>query len=230
MDIKNYLGSKAASGAYQAIIASMPAHDVYIESHLGSGAVMMRKQLCGTQIGIEINPDVAVQASLTMCDRCEVVTCDSHEFLRNFNYEGRRVLIYSDPPYLWSTRTSNKKYEFEYSESDHRDLLQVLLECVSQGAMVILSGYPNCLYDQALPGWYSREFRVMTRGGPRTEKLWLSFDPDYAVPHWHDYAGSTFTERQRIQRKAERWGEKYASMPAAEKSAVLAAMLQHGHS
>lgn len=39
----SYLGSKAASGAYQAIIAQMPPHDTYIETHLGSGVVMRAK-------------------------------------------------------------------------------------------------------------------------------------------------------------------------------------------
>jgi hypothetical protein len=29
----SYLGSKAASGVYQKIIAEMPPHDVYIETH-----------------------------------------------------------------------------------------------------------------------------------------------------------------------------------------------------
>ncbi|GAB7269522.1 hypothetical protein DZS_09150 [Dickeya ananatis] len=33
--IMGYLGSKGASGAYQKIIAAMPPHDTYIESHLG---------------------------------------------------------------------------------------------------------------------------------------------------------------------------------------------------
>lgn len=39
----SYLGSKAASGVYQKIIAEMPPHDTYIETHLGSGAVMFHK-------------------------------------------------------------------------------------------------------------------------------------------------------------------------------------------
>ena len=29
-----YLGSKQVSGAYQAVIANMPPHDTYIETHL----------------------------------------------------------------------------------------------------------------------------------------------------------------------------------------------------
>ena len=41
----SYLGSKAASGVYQKIIAEMPPHDTYIETHLGGGAVMLRKSM-----------------------------------------------------------------------------------------------------------------------------------------------------------------------------------------
>ena len=33
-----YLGSKQVSGAYQAVIANMPPHDTYIETHLGVAA------------------------------------------------------------------------------------------------------------------------------------------------------------------------------------------------
>ena len=51
----SYLGSKAASGAYQAIIAAMPAHDTYIETHLGTGAIMKYKPLASRSIGIDID-------------------------------------------------------------------------------------------------------------------------------------------------------------------------------
>jgi hypothetical protein len=40
----SYLGSKAASGAYQAIIALMPPHDTYIETHVGSGVYTDRNR------------------------------------------------------------------------------------------------------------------------------------------------------------------------------------------
>ncbi|MFS1487716.1 hypothetical protein BCU41_024755 (plasmid) [Vibrio lentus] len=40
--IMGYLGSKAASGAYQAIIANMPQHDIYIEAFLGTGAIFQK--------------------------------------------------------------------------------------------------------------------------------------------------------------------------------------------
>ena len=38
-----WFGSKAASGLCQALVALMPPHAVYIETHPGGGAVMKRK-------------------------------------------------------------------------------------------------------------------------------------------------------------------------------------------
>ena len=39
--------------------------------------------------------------------------------------------------------------------------------------------------------------------------------------HWARYAGKNFTDRQRIKRKAQSWGRRYAALPAAERLAVL---------
>jgi hypothetical protein len=43
--VSSYFGSKAASGLCQNIIAIMPPHDTYIETHLGGGAIMQGKIL-----------------------------------------------------------------------------------------------------------------------------------------------------------------------------------------
>jgi len=48
-----YFGSKATSGLCQAIIAMMPPHDTYIETHLGGGAIMQRKPPAMHNIGID---------------------------------------------------------------------------------------------------------------------------------------------------------------------------------
>ena len=39
------------------------------------------------------------------------------------------------------------------------------------------------------------------------------------------YAGRNFTDRQRIKRKAQSWGRRYAALPLAERLAVLGAMM-----
>ena len=51
-----YFGSKATSGLCQAIIALMPPHDTYIETHLVGGAIMQRKRPALRNIGIDLNP------------------------------------------------------------------------------------------------------------------------------------------------------------------------------
>src|SRR6266446_5501668 len=97
----NYLGSKAASGAYQAIIAAMPAHDTYIETHLGSGAIMRRKPLAARSIGIDIDSEVI--ARFGSMAGVELHRGDAVAFLRQFDFASAgRVLVYADPPYLHS--------------------------------------------------------------------------------------------------------------------------------
>ena len=50
-----YFGSKATSGLCQALIAMMPPHSVYIETHLGGGAMMKRKPPALRTIGIDLD-------------------------------------------------------------------------------------------------------------------------------------------------------------------------------
>ena len=104
----------------------------------------------------------------------ERVHADAHRFLADFDYQGRE-LVYCDPPYLHATRSSERRYRFDYEESNHLELLTLLkkLPCP-----VMLSGYPSALYDEALSGWRNLELQVMNQAGVRTEKLWVNFNPD----------------------------------------------------
>ena len=213
----SYFGSKATSGLCQSIISLMPPHDTYIETHLGGGAIMKRKPAALRNIGIDIDPKVL---SSFECDYpVELVNGCAHQFLREYDYHGNE-LVYCDPPYLLSTRTSNRRYRFDYEESDHRELLKILkrLPC-----NVILSGYPSSLYEELLPQWGTLELQVMNQAGVRTEKLWFNFVPDRVF--WAGYAGRNFTHRQAIKRKAANWAKRYQAMPRAERLAVLAAMM-----
>ena len=210
-------GSKATSGLCQAIIALMPPHDTYIETHLGGGAIMKRKPPALCNIGIDLDPRAIADFE---CDYLvQRVNGCAHGFLAEYEYQGTE-LIYSDPPYLRQTRTSGRRYRFDYSEQDHIELLELLkvLPC-----NIILSGYPSSLYDDLLNEWRSLELQVMNQGGVRTEKLWLNFTVDRV--HWASYAGKNFTDRQRIKRKAVNWGRRYQALPRAERLAVLAAMM-----
>ena len=220
--VMGYLGSKAASGAYQAIIASMPPHDTYIETHLGSGAVLKRNPPCSRSIGVDIDKKVIAVAA---APGLELYQADAVTFLRGFDFSAAgRVLIYCDPSYLLSTRSSRHRYKHEYTEVEHKTLLLLLRDLAAAGAAVMVSGYPSALYDELLYDWRNLEFQVMTRGGVRTEKLWFSFDASAA--HWSTFAGVNALDRQRIKRKAAGWAEKYRNLPPAERLAILAALLE----
>jgi len=212
-----YFGSKSTSGLCQAIIALMPPHDTYIETHLGGGAIMQRKPPALRNIGIDRD---ARALKRLHCDYpVEKVHGCAHRFLGEYPFTGRE-LLYCDPPYLLHTRTSGRRYRYDYEEQDHLELL-ALLKAVP-GA-VILSGYPSALYDEQLADWRTLELQVMNQAGVRTEKLWFNFTPDRL--HWARYAGKNFTDRQRIKRKAESWASRYQAMPRAERLAVLAGLM-----
>jgi DNA adenine methylase len=215
--VGSYFGSKATSGLCQAIIALMPPHDTYIETHLGGGAIMQRKPAALRNIGIDLDSRALAKFR---CDYpVELVHGCAHRFLAKYEYQGRE-LIYCDPPYLQETRSSARRYRFDYAEHDHVELLELLK---SLPCRVMLSGYPSALYDERLAGWQSVELQVMNQAGVRTEKLWLNFTVERV--HWVRYAGKNFTDRQRIKRKAESWGRRYRALPRAERLAVLAAMM-----
>ena len=52
----HYQGGKG--GVFQKLINLMPPHEVYMETHLGGGAVMRNKRAARSNIGIEIDPEV----------------------------------------------------------------------------------------------------------------------------------------------------------------------------
>jgi DNA adenine methylase len=89
------------------------------------------------------------------------------------------ALLYVDPPYVLSTRhhtaATHGYYRHEMSNADHAALLTVLRKAKG---MVVLSGYPNALYDQILVGWqqHTKQSRIGSHRGTaiRTESVWLN--------------------------------------------------------
>ncbi|MFC1761512.1 DNA adenine methylase, partial [Planctomycetota bacterium] len=92
--------------------------------------------------------------------------------------DSKHTLFYLDPPYLHHTRVVTDAYQHEMAESQHRGLLETIQAC--QGR-VMLSGYPNELYDSVLCGWNrhdrSIDNKVSGKATKRimTESLWCNF-------------------------------------------------------
>lgn len=88
------------------------------------------------------------------------------------DHDTPETLFYVDPPYVPATRDKGADYRHEMSDSDHVALLERLQ---SVEGMVVLSGYPHPLYDEALSGWRRVERDALADGArPRTEVLWIN--------------------------------------------------------
>ena len=106
-----------------------------------SQAIMKRKPAALRNIGIDLD-----------CRAIDGFRCDSpvelhhgcaHRFLSDFAFSGRER-VYSDPPYVRSTRRSGRRYRFDYTDAGHVALLGILksLPCLrrSVGALRRASG------------------------------------------------------------------------------------------
>lgn len=86
-------------------------------------------------------------------------------------YNNKDVLIYADPPYLLSTRSS-RLYKHEMTEEQHVELLSALIEHTGPA---ILSGYDNDLYNNILTDWKKEVIKASTeKGGSKIEVLWIN--------------------------------------------------------
>ncbi|BDB59014.1 MULTISPECIES: DNA adenine methylase [Rhodococcus] len=86
--------------------------------------------------------------------------------------QGPDSVLYVDPPYLRRVRTSNYRREMG-SVRAHEHLAAELHDCT---ASVVLSGYPDPLYDDMFRDWNRYELDAYTTQGitgtARTEVLW----------------------------------------------------------
>lgn len=101
---------------------------------------------------------------------------DALDVIRDYGQHAE-VLIYADPPYLGSTRSS-RQYLVEMShEHEHRTLAEALRGC---RASVVLSGYDSPLYADLFQDWHQTPFATYTgqgnhaadRNDRRVEVLW----------------------------------------------------------
>lgn len=89
------------------------------------------------------------------------------------------TLHYVDPPYVHGTRSRKVAngpiyhgYAHEMTDADHLAMLSALR---GLDGMVVLSGYPSRLYDDALTDWERHERAALADGArERTEVLWLN--------------------------------------------------------
>ena len=113
---------KKSSFLCAAALSQIPPHDLYIETHLGDGAVIRLKPPAARSIGVDL--DQTALDSFSCSYPVELVCADAHDFIAKIDYAGSgRVLLYADPPYLHSTR-GKSRYRYEYTDADHVELIR----------------------------------------------------------------------------------------------------------
>ena len=213
--VMGYPGGKGKT--YQHFINLMPVHDVFIETHLGGGAVIRKKKPAAVNIGIERDAVVVAAWRQLAIPNLDLVHGRAEDFLLAYPFSGNEV-VYVDPPYLPSTRRRSNIYRCEYTHSDHVELLDVLLGLPCK---VLISGYASELYDQKLAGWSRRTFTSKTHVDVREEVVWFNYEAPREL-HDSKYLGSTFRERQTTQRRLDRLKNKVISMEPRERAAFTA--------
>lgn len=215
-----YPGGKGK--CYQRLINLMPPHKTYIESHLGSGAVLRHKRPAEINIGIDADSALIDQWKDLGLDFCTLINGDAVSFLEQFSFTGEE-LVYADPPYLPEVRRQPKIYRHEYTKADHERLLKVLkaLPC-----KVMLSGYDSPMYRDTLAGWRRATFNAKTHVDVREECVWMNFLPP-AQLHDTSFLGDTFRERQTVRRRHQRMLQKFSQMDPLERTHVLQLLNTH---
>ena len=87
------------------------------------------------------------------------------------------VCVYLDPPYVWETRSGDKRYAHEFTRADHDELTAALL---ASPALCVLSGYRHAAVHGPLEeaGWERTDIDVPIsaarhrEGLRRVESLW----------------------------------------------------------
>ena len=220
--LMRYPGGK--SSCFHHLINLIPPHRTYIETHLGGGAVLRNKVAADRNVGIDRDSAV-IQKYLGQFDtRYEFLVGRAEDFLKGYPFDGSEF-VYLDPPYWPSARRSRRSpYRFDYTEADHLTLLGIISELPCP---VMISGYRNSGYDDALADWYRHTFPTASRTGRRIETVWLNYKP--STLHDTRFLGRNFRERQAIKRRRSRWVARFRREPRTVQQALLAELVLDFH-
>lgn len=211
----SYPGGKGR--AYQRLINLMPPHDVFIETHLGGGAVMLRKRRAARNIGIDTDATVIAAWRERGDPGIELVHADAADYLQS-NPPPPGSLVFSDPPYWPGSRRRARCYRYDYGPQDHLRLLEIL---TTLNCQVVITGYPSDAYAAALGDWHVTDYPNCTQTGLVTERAWTNFAPP-VVLHDYDHLGMDFREREALRRRRLSHVRKLQRTPVLERNAILA--------
>ena len=222
---KHYLGGKGCAGTYQQIINRIPPHVRLIIPFAGNCAIArnIKPALNTLLFDLDKNVIAAWENSLknsTDKNRYHITLSDGTRYIdNNKNSFNCSDVVYCDPPYPLNTRRSRStKYKYDFTDSDHLSLLMVLLQLKCP---VLISTYPNKLYNDLLKDWRKENYYSTTRKGRRLESLFMNFENPGCYLHDYSFAGKNYRDRERIKKKVDRYYKKFNNMNPLERNAIF---------
>lgn len=176
---------------------------------------MRHKRPAIEQIGIDLDLTVTSMWSQRYPSVCQVIHGDAVDQLAQLGVDEDTV-VYADPPYHPDTRRRSRVYRCDYSEKDHVRLLECLIKLPCK---VLLSGYPNPLYERYLRDWSVHRFQAKTHVDVREEWVWFNY-PKPKVLHDDRYLGNNFREREVIRRRQDRIKNRISQLSTQERVAL----------
>ena len=107
-----------------------------------------------------------------VAERLQGVQIENQDAIKLIERHKREnVLIYADPPYVLSTRTTSR-YKHEMNNEQHIQLIEAL---EAHPGPAIISGYANEIYDTRLKHWTRKTKRAKAEAGAiREEVIWIN--------------------------------------------------------
>ena len=247
LDIKNYPGSKGASGVIEFLVNHTPDCDVFVDGMGGSGIVSSRiAELNKNQtiIYFEIVNHVLEQfknkntwKNIHFKNESVIKFYSKKIYKEDSKFLFEDTVFFFDPPYKFETRrTERPMYEHEWGLEQHIEFLSFVRQLSEYTSAKIMITHPmeddyvNLLINGEFEKeWFTSPFSYMGRGGVMYDTLWTNFNPKEESLLSYKYVGKNNTDRQRIKRKIKRLVEKIEALPYHEQQAIVTeiASLKH---
>jgi DNA adenine methylase len=234
---KTFFGGKAGSGTYQTLINHIPPHKLYCSFFLGNDAVFRHIKPAEYCLLVDIDKQIidAWKDVFIPDYKHALRNADALDNLRNiemtlnqfasFDFNLEDVFIFLDPPYLFSSRKSNRpvyKHEMGDKES-HVALLELITDRKFDGYNIMICSYPNSLYEMYLNDWDHVDFYSRIRGGVALERIYTNYKIS-SLNELHDYRylGGNFREREKFKRISVNLMKKLDRLDPVLKNSIIA--------
>ncbi len=211
-----YVGNKDFSNVIHFLINRLPKSKRYFSLFFGGGGLENSIYTAGAHfVCSEKNPDCKMYEVPTMAT---IDFFDYQDLIDAFVFD-RSDFIFADPPYMFSSRTTGRKYyKYEFTEEDHIAFLDHIQNIQ---ARVMITHPENDLYNSKLSHWNKEPFSYMTRQGMYNDCVYMNYSRADIELLNYDCLGEDFTDRQRIKRQRSNVVTKFKNLDLHVRQAIV---------